>query len=237
MDTHEPTQEFLDACERVGIQCEPSEIARLGRFLALLLDATSRINLTAIRDPEKAWMRHIFDALTLLMVLGELPEGSSIVDVGSGGGVPALPLAIVRPDWSVSCLESTGKKCDFLRQASESLGLSNVEVVQDRAEAAGQDPRYRERFDGVVARAVGRIRVLAEYTIPLARPEGLVVLTKGQKAQEEIEEAHQALYLLHADVSTTVPTPTGTLVVLQKTRKTPAKYPRAVGEPARDPLA
>ncbi|MFG0258543.1 MAG: 16S rRNA (guanine(527)-N(7))-methyltransferase RsmG [Phycisphaerales bacterium JB043] len=236
MEPLAPTQEFLDACSSFGIECEPDELTGLGVFLARLLEANNRVNLTAIRDPDKAWMRHIFDALTILSVLGELPGGSAVADVGTGGGVPAIPLAITRPDWNVTCIESTGKKCEFLRQIAGEMELANVRVVQDRAEAIGRDPGFRESFDAVLARAVGRMRILAEYTIPLAKPDGLIVLTKGERAREEIEEAHQALYLLHADVGATVSTPTGTLVVLHKTRKTPAKYPRAIGEPTRDPL-
>jgi 16S rRNA (guanine527-N7)-methyltransferase len=236
MQTLAPTREFDEACAAFGIACEPAELAQLGRFLGLLLEATQKVNLTGIRDPEEAWMRHLFDALTILSVIGPLPEGSTIADVGSGGGVPGIPLAIVRPDWQVTCIESTGKKCDFLTEACKLLGLGNVTVLQERAEAVCQDDLYREVFDGVVARAVGRLCVLLEYTVPLAKLGGVVVLTKGQKAQEEIKEAHQALYLLHADVTGTVPTPTGTLVVVNKSRKTPGKYPRGVGEPKRDPL-
>jgi len=236
MESLVPTEEFVEACASFGIVCEPEELERLGMFLALLLDATQRVNLTGIRDPETAWMKHIFDALTLLSVLGELPGDASIVDIGSGGGLPALPLAIVKPGWMVTCVESTGKKCDFLRSASQKLGLENVRVIQVRAEVIGQDEEYRESFDAVTARAVGKIRVLAEYTVPLAKEAGIVVLTKGAQAVQELEEAQQALYLLHADVSGTVQTPTGTLVVICKTRSTPNKYPRMVGEPSRDPL-
>ena len=134
------------------------------------------------------------------------------------------------------CVESTGKKCDFLRDAGSKLGLTNVRVVQERAEVLGQDERYRASFDAVTARAVGKIRVLAEYAVPLAKDDGMVVLTKGAQARQELEDAQQALYLLHADVSGIVSTPTGTLVVIHKTRATPNKYPRMVGEPARNPL-
>lgn len=189
------------------------------------------MNLTAIRDADEAWERHIFDALTLLPVLGELGEGARVIDVGSGGGLPGIPLAIVRPDLAVVLLEPTGKKAAFLRHAAEELGLTNVEVVRERAEVMGASGgAHRDGYDAVVARAVGRLVVLAELTVPLAKIGGLIVLVKGQKADEELAEARQALHMLCVSHAGTVSTPTGRVVVLEKRRATPTKYPRSAAE-------
>jgi 16S rRNA (guanine527-N7)-methyltransferase len=169
----------------------------------MLLKANEALNLTAITDPQEAWTRHILDSLTLLPLLAELPEGAKVIDVGSGGGLPGLPLAIVMPHLSFTLLEATGKKIEFLRAAAAGLGLSNVSVIQDRAEQMGQDRGernatgreggHREAYDAVTARAVGRLAVLAELTVPLAKAEGgLVLLIKGQKADEELTEAAEA---------------------------------------------
>lgn len=242
-----PTPEFLSAAAELGIEFEPADLDRLARFLALLLEANTRTNLTAITDPAEAWSRHILDALTLLPLLADLPEGARVIDVGSGGGVPALPLAIVCPHLRFTCLEATGKKCDFLRQAIGSLGLANADVLQARAEAAGQDRGRRdpdgsrvggtrETYEAVTARAVGRLAVVAELAVPLAKPRGLVLLVKGQKADEELAEAREALDLLGAAHAGTVETPTGRIVVLEKVRPTPRTYPRRDGEPKRAPL-
>lgn len=237
----QPPATFAPAAAGLGIEFEPGDLDKLGRYLALLLETNKAFNLTAVTDPDEAWSRHILDSLTLIPLLAELPEGARVIDVGSGGGLPGIPLAIVMPHLKFTLLEATGKKAAFLSSAIETLGLANATVAQDRAERAGQNPAHRERYDAAIARAVGPLAVLAELTIPLARAPyeggtGRALLIKGQKADEELAEAKQALYLLHTIHTGTIDTPTGRIVVLEKARKTPHAYPRRDGEPKRAPL-
>jgi 16S rRNA (guanine527-N7)-methyltransferase len=227
----------------------------LGLFLALLLDANRSFNLTAIRDPDEAWTRHILDSLTLLPLLADLEDGARIIDVGTGGGLPGIPLAIVLPRLRITLLEATGKKAAFLQRTIEQLGLANIEIVNERAERVGQDRGgksrgsrgggvggsgvgggYREAYDVVTARALGRLATGAELTVPLARVGGRVLLFKGRKADEELAEAASALHLLKAVHVGTHDTPTGRIVVLEKHARTPRMYPRRDGEPKRSPL-
>lgn len=236
-----PTPEFLEAAGAFGIEFEDNDLPRLGKFLALMLLANDRCNLTAITEPAQAWMKHVFDALTLIPMLSDVGEGGEVADVGSGGGVPGVPLAVCLPHLRFTLFEATGKKARFLESVIKALGLKNAVVVNLRAEEAGQDHRnYRERFDAVTARALGRIAVAAELTVPLAKVgeqgEGRVLLVKGERAEEELEEAKQALHMLHASHAGTVVTPTGRVVVLTHARKTPRDYPRRDGEPKRRPL-
>lgn len=231
-----PTPEFLAAAEALGLAFDPGDLERLERYLGLLLEANQRFNLTAVIDPAQAWMRHLLDALTLVPIL-ESCEAERVIDVGSGGGVPGIPLAIVRPSMAMTLLEATGKKAAFLEATAQALGLGNVTVLRERAETAGQDHRrWREQFDAVLARAVGPLPTLLELTLPLAKVGGLVLAIKGEKAPQEIEAAKQALHALHARVIESLRTPTGTIVVVEKERKTPRLYPRAAGEPKRKPL-
>jgi 16S rRNA (guanine527-N7)-methyltransferase len=234
----EPTPEFSRLCAGFGLVLEPAEVERLGRYLALLLETSRSHNLTAVREQAEAWVRHIFDSLTLVPVLAELPEGSRVIDVGSGGGLPGVPLAIAMPRLKFTLLEATGKKAEFLRHVASPAGvrLANVEVYAARAEQAGREPGRRDSYDAAVARAVGPMAVIAELATPLVRPGGLVVLVKGEKADEELAAAKQALHLLHATHAGTIQTPTGRLVVLEKQRATPKMYPRRDGEPKRAPL-
>lgn len=238
--------EFVDAAAQAGIEFEPGDVERLGRFLALVLAANAALNLTAIEDPAEAWRKHILDSLTLLGPLSELPAGARVIDVGTGAGFPGVPLAIVMPALRFTLLEATGKKCEFLRHAAKELGLTNVEVLAQRAEASGQDRgektgtgrrgAHRESYDAVVARAVGSLPTLAELTVPFAKIGGLVLLIKGAKAEEELTQAARALHELKAVHEATLETPTGRVVVLGKRAATPRDYPRRDGEPKRAPL-
>lgn len=236
-----PTDEFLNACSDFGIELELGDTDRFADFLRILYTANETTNLTAIRDPAEGWLRHIFDALTLLPAISEaIPAGDRlrIGDVGSGGGVPAIVVALAMPEADVTLLEATGRKCEFLRTAADDLGLTNVTVVNDRSERVGAFPdgALRDAFDVVTARALGRIAVAGELCVPLARERGLVLLVKGQAADEELEEAKQALHELHTNHAGTIDTPTGRIVVLEKARRTPKKYPRRDGEPKRAPI-
>lgn len=233
----EPPEAFIEAASGIGVELEPGDLDRLGRFLGMLLETNTRFNLTAIRNPQEAWHRHVLDALGLVQFLADLPAGSRIADVGSGGGVPGVPLAIVLPELSFTLIEATGKKARFLEAAAEALGLTNVRVVSERAETLGHDrERHRALYDAVLARAVGHLAVVAELCAPLAKVGSLLLLTKGQKAEEELIEAKSALHALHLTSAGLVETPTGRIVALEKRRDTPRTYPRRPGEPSRAPL-
>lgn len=233
-----PPQSFTDAAAELGIEFDEGDVQRLGHYLAMLFAANEVVNLTAATAPEQAWTRHILDSLTLMAPLSEVEEGGSVIDVGSGGGLPGIPLAICMGHLRFRLLETTGKKAAFLRAAAAALKLKNVDVIAERAEVLGQDHKgHREQYDAVVARAVGPMSVIAELTVPLAKVgTGRVLLIKGQKADEELTAAKQALHMLHAAHAGTIDTPTGRIVALEKARKTPRDYPRAPGEPKRKPL-
>ncbi len=232
-----PPLGFLAKAEEFGIAFDEGDLGRLGMYLALLLETNKSFNLTAITDPAEAWERHVLDSLTLVPTLGELAAGAEIVDVGSGGGAPGLVLGSVCPGNRFTLVEATGKKARFLEETARAMGLANVRVIADRAENLGRDHReHREKYDAALARAVGRIAVVAELVIPLLKVGGLALLTKGRQAEEEIAEAKEALFLLHAAVAGVVETPTGRVVAIEKRRQTPRIYPRRPGEPARSPL-
>ncbi len=230
-----PPDSFRSEADAFGLAFDGGDFEQLGSYLAMLLEANTRFNLTAITDPDGAWIKHIFDSLTLLGYIASA-EATRVIDVGSGGGLPGVPLAIAMPAVQFTLLEATGKKADFLGDVAGTLGLSNVEVINDRAETLGRDPHHREHYDVVVARAVGRLATLLELTVPLTKLGGHVLTIKGRKATEEISDAKQALHLLHCQVVDTAHTPTGTIVVIKKLSGTAKRYPRRPGEPKRAPL-
>jgi 16S rRNA (guanine527-N7)-methyltransferase len=242
-----PPRSFLDAAKAFGLEFEAGEVESLGLYLALLLRANEVMNLTAVRDPDTAWTRLILDSLTLVPILSEFPAGSRVIDVGSGGGVPGIPLAIAMPALEFTLLEATGKKADFLSHALGVLGLRNARVIHDRAERIARDRGeragsgvrlggHREAYDAAVVRAVGRAAVALELSVPLIRPGGRVFLIKGERAEEELAEAARALHLLKAVYEGTLETPASRVIVVGKHSATPRLYPRADGEPARVPL-
>ena len=226
----------MQLIEGLGVELDAGDLDRFERYLDLLFEANGRFNLTAVRDPDEAWRRHIFDSLTLMPWLSSLDADERVADVGSGGGAPGLPLAIAMPKLAFTLIESTGKKADYLRQTASALNLDNVTIVNERAETAARTPALRERFSIVQARALGPMRVALELTVPLATVGGLTLFIKGAKAEEEIKLAAGALRALHAQAVDVTPTPTGRIVAVQKQRSTPKEYPRRPGEPKRAPL-
>jgi 16S rRNA (guanine527-N7)-methyltransferase len=174
-----------------------------------------------------------------LVLLDHLGGAHSLVDVGSGAGLPGIPLKIARPDLRVTLIEADQGKAAFLVHACAALGLEHVEVVARRAEEAGQDPRLRESFDVAVARALAPLPVLVELCLPLVRVGGRLLAQKT--VAEEPAAAARAIRLLGGELSGVLTAPSaarsaGTVVVIDKVRPTPALYPRRPGIPARKPL-
>ena len=227
---------FLESAARMGLAFDPGDLEKLSTYLGLLYEANERMNLTAIRSPEEAWTRHVLDSLTLVPVISSV-KADTIIDVGSGGGLPGIPLAIATPDSRFVLLEATGKKAAFLQEAVTRLELKNVRVVSERAEtAATHGSAHRAAFDVVIARAVGPLPVLLELTIPFARVDGMVAAIKGGRASIEVEDSADALVTLRLEVLEQHRTETGTIVLVRKNKATPREYPRRPGEPKRRPL-
>jgi 16S rRNA (guanine527-N7)-methyltransferase len=179
----EPNELWARLAGAAGIHLSAEQEALLHRYLDLLESANQKMNLTRIVDRASAEILHIGDSLTLLPFL---PQGAiSIADVGSGGGTPAIPLAIVRSDAKVTCIEATGKKARFLAETAATLGLSNVRVIADRSEEVGRG-ELRQNFDVAVARALGTMAWVCEYCLPLVKIGGKLLAMKGPKAVEEL---------------------------------------------------
>ncbi|MCC7146677.1 MAG: 16S rRNA (guanine(527)-N(7))-methyltransferase RsmG [Phycisphaeraceae bacterium] len=228
--------------EQLGIAISAEELAALGAYLAALLEANEKFNLTGVRDLEQAWRRHVIDSLTLLALMEDWPAGSAVIDVGSGGGLPGIPLAITKPQFTFALLEATGKKARFLEECCQKLNLTHVKVITDRAEKAGQNPAYRQRYDAAVARGVGQLNELLEYTLPLVKVGGQVLAMKGPSVESELEKVGDALVELGGGEIDVVPAyPEGfgvdtVIVRVTKARPTPKRYPRLPGVPGQAPL-
>ncbi len=217
------------------------QVRQFDRLTDLLLEWNKRMNLTAITDQREIAVMHYLDALTLKRVL-PLADGRRLIDVGAGAGFPGLPLAIAYPRLQVTLMDSTAKKLRFIDQACSDLGLKNARSLHARAEDAGRDKRHREAYDFVVARAVGRLPALSEYTLPLAKLGGQAVAMKGRSAYEETNAAAKAIDRLGGELFTIEELQLPTLdnprylVVIDKVKPTPRRYPRKAGVPSRQPI-
>lgn len=217
-----PPEGFAGRLATIGVTLDDAAIAKLGDYLARLLAMNELMNLTAIKDPVEAWEKHVLDSLTIVPLLAELSAGARVVDVGSGGGLPGIPLAIVRPDLQVTLVEATQKKATFLTTVAAALGLTNISVRAERAEQLGKGD-LRGAFDAVTARAVGRLVMLVPLTVPFVRPGGLVLLIKGQRAEEELAEASWVIGRQRASLEKTIVTPTGKIVTLRRAGEEPRR--------------
>ena len=204
----------------------------------MLCDYNKKVNLTAITERGEFFIKHICDSLA---GAGYFPNGAEVAEVGSGGGFPSVPLKIARDDLSFTQFESVGKKCAFLSLAAQELELSRMSVINMRAEDAGRDVNYREKFDACCARAVARLNTLLEYCAPLVKTGGRVIAYKGD-AEEEIAEAKHAAAVLGLELEHVkkyrLPQDMGarTLAVYKKIRPTPQRFPRGQGKERKNPL-
>ena len=212
------------------------------RFVALLLEANLRTNLTRVTQPQAVARLHLLDALAALPLLDAWAAHTTI-DLGSGGGLPAIPLALARPEMRWTLVESVGKKATALRDFVLALGMRNVTVLADRAEALGQDPQHRQQYSAVTARACAPLPVLAELALPLLARGGFLLAWKGPLAEgdDEVRRGRIALGELGGggvEILDTGLTELGghRFVVARKERPTPARFPRRPGEPSRRPL-
>ena len=208
-------------------------------YLALLLEANARLNLTRVVEPDAAARLHLLDSIAALPLIDQVAPTSAL-DLGSGGGVPGIVLAIARPGTRWTLVDSVRKKTDALRGFAEALELRNVEVVAERAEVIGRGP-HRESFDLVAARACAALPVLAEYALPLTRVGGSLLAWKSRVGEDEMSGGAGASKVLGGAPPQVVPSGVAALgdhafVLIRKVAPTPARYPRRPGVPARRPL-
>lgn len=235
-------QLLRDGALEFNLSLSEAQLSAFECYSQELIDWNQRVNLTSIIEPQEIVVKHFLDSLSVYLPLSDLPPNLALIDVGSGAGFPGLPLKIVLPDLHLTLLEATGKKTAFLLHLVEVLGLTGVTVLTARAEEAGRRPDQRERYDVAVARAVAPLPVLAEYTLPLVKVGGRVIVQKGQQPTDEIKAAANALGILGGKVSqiltVTVPGLEAErhLIIIQKNKATPPPYPRRPGLPAKKPI-
>lgn len=246
-DSHIDLAALEEEAARLGLTLEEAARDRFARYLTLMEVWRDRAGLTALTDPTAVQRRLFGESLALLVALrsgGVLTAGepSTVVDVGAGAGFPGVPMRIVDPSLRLTLIESHGRRARFLETVVEELELEGVEVVTARAEEAGREPAYRERFDVAVARALAPLPVLVEYLLPLLEPGGVMAAPKGSGAERELGEAAAAIEALGGCAEEPVPLslPEGAapqrIIVVRRCGELPDRFPRRPGIPAKRPL-
>ena len=222
-----------------GIPLPDEAAGKFAVYQELLLDWNSRMNLTAITDPDEIVVKHFLDSLLLLNAVN-LPSGAAIIDVGAGAGFPGVPLKLARSDLKLTLLDSLRKRTLFLEELSHQLGQSN-EIIHARAEQLARDSAYREAFDVATARAVAGLPALCEYCLPFVKPGGVFAAMKGPDCSAETAQSANAIRELGGELvgikSFSLPNDHHRAVVLiKKISQTPPKYPRTGVKIAKTPL-
>ena len=234
---------LVEGARQLALPLTEHQLEQFQTYYEQLVDWNQRVNLTAITDYEEVQVRHFVDSLTIVLAL-EGPawvNGSALLDIGTGAGMPGIPLKIVHPEARLVLLDSVAKKTAFLRHIVKELGLAKTEIITERAEGIAHLAEYRETFDLVVCRAVSQLATVAEMTLPFCRIGGLAVVPKKAGIERELSDANQAVDILGGKLkSVREVTIKGLeqhlLVVLEKTSMTPPAYPRRPGIPAKRPL-
>jgi 16S rRNA (guanine527-N7)-methyltransferase len=225
-----------------GVRLDEGKLDRLLEY-SRLLASYGRANVIGTRDLDRILLDHVLDSLSCFLH-EPLWEAVRLADVGSGGGLPGIPISIIRPELRTTLIESTGKKADFLRYAAERLGFENLNVVNARVEDVGRMREQRGTYGIVTSRAVARLSVLAEYCVPLLEVDGDAVAMKARVEKDEYDEGGRAAEALGAKVASMEPVAMlpkvgekqRNLIILEKIRETPAQYPRRAGVVAKRPL-
>ncbi len=207
----------------------------------LLKEWNKKINITSIEEDEDIYVKHFIDSL-LILNEDNAAENKTIIDVGTGGGFPGLPLKIVNDNYRITLLDSLRKRIDFLAEVVKALNLKNVELIHGRAEDYGQNKKYRESYDICVSRAVAPLNVLSEYCIPFVKVGGYFAAYKSDNISQEISNSDNAIKKLGGKIKEikeiSIP---GTdinrkIVIIEKIEKTNIRYPRKAGKPGKDPI-
>jgi 16S rRNA (guanine527-N7)-methyltransferase len=228
---HPAIAELPSAVGTLGLHVDRDRLLLFDRYLRAILAWQGRINLLGTSDPNQIVVLHFVDSLAALAVC-DFPVGSSVVDVGSGAGLPGIPLKIIRPDLKVTLVESSRRRAGFLEHVRSVLGLIGMDVLWARAEELGASPKGRETFDRSVERAAARFRPAAEMCLPLIKVGGASVFLKGPGVEEELVRAGELIDALGGRIvrsevhSLPVMGRRRAAIVIHKVRSTPAKFPR-----------
>ncbi len=222
---------FVTGIKEIGYDINEEKLNKFDKYSKMLVEWNEKMNLTSITDPEGISVKHFLDSVAPLFYF-EIAENSKVIDVGTGAGFPGIPIKIMREDLSFTYLDSLNKRINFLKEVSNNLGFEKAEFVHGRAEEAGQNKLYREKFDYAVSRAVAPLKILSEYAIPLLKVGGTFAAFKAFDIEDELNEAKAMIGSLGGKVKDIIEVkiPKSDLVrkivLIEKIKPTEKQYPR-----------
>ena len=234
-------EEFYQLLKQQQIELTDRQQMQFERFFELLVEWNKKINLTAITEKKEVYLKHFYDSIAPILQGRIKNQNIKLLDIGAGAGFPSLPMKILYPALDVTVIDSLNKRILFLNHLADELDLEKVHFYHGRAEDFAQDKDFRAQFDIVTARAVARMQILAELTIPFLKVGGRLLALKATNAPEELTEANNALSLLFSKVkeNSSYQLPNGDpryITIVDKKKETPNKYPRKAGIPNKRPL-
>jgi len=234
-------EEFKGKANKIGLSLNKEELDSFSKFMDFMIKWNDRVRLTSITKEDEVIDKHFIDSLTVLKAK-VIKNNDKILDLGTGGGFPGIPLKIIDPSLHLTLLDSRLKKIEYLQEVINSFTLENTLAIHGRAEDYGQLPDYREKFDVVVSRAVANLTVLVEYALPFVKKEGYFIAMKGTKSDEEINEAKKAIKVLGGSIEEIIEFKLPetnydrSIILIKKINHTPKKYPRNPGKPKKNPI-
>ena len=227
--------------KKLNIDYTEKQMNQFMRYYELLVEKNKVMNLTAIIDLDEVMVKHFLDSVLIADII-DLSKYNYLIDIGTGAGFPGVPLKILFPHLKVTLVDSLNKRLKFLTEVINELGLENIVTVHGRAEDLGHNSSYREKYDLCVSRAVANLSTLSEYCIPLICQNGIFVSYKSSDSDEEVLSSNNAIKILGAEIinQKKVELPMSdmerNIIVIQKKKNTPKKYPRKAGTPSKEPL-
>lgn len=234
-------EEFAAALLEQGIELSARQLEQFDLYFRLLVEWNEKMNLTAITEEGQVYVKHFYDSITPAFYF-PFDQVKTVVDIGGGAGFPSIPLKICFPHLHMTIIDSLNKRMGFLQHVASELGLEHVHPVHGRAEDRGQEPRFRESFQLVIARAVARLNLLSEYCLPFAEVGGHFIALKGADISFELNESKKAIKTLGGKTrkveTLELMEDAGerNIVIVEKVEPTPRTYPRKAGVPAKKPL-
>ena len=239
MDIIEFSNLMKEYGKEIQIKFTEEQLQKFYEYMNMLIEWNKKINLTAIIEPKEIILKHFIDSLTILKYVN---DNEKMLDVGTGAGFPGIPIKIMNENVEITLLDSLNKRINFLNEVINKLELKNISAIHSRIEDYGKNNKYREKYDIVTSRAVANLATLSEYMLPMLKIKGKSICMKGSDIKEEVKNSKRAIDILGGEIvnieELVLPKSDNrrNLIIIEKKKNTPLKYPRKAGIPSKEPL-